>query len=58
MGVVYQAVDTRTGSTVALKSLPKADPSALYRFKQELRSLSDISYPNPWSRLPRLKAPS
>jgi serine/threonine protein kinase len=35
-GLVYRAADTRTGSRVALKSLPYADPAALMRFKQEL----------------------
>ena len=46
MGVVCKAVDTSHGSTVALKSLPRADPVALQGFKQEFQSRADISHPN------------
>jgi len=46
MGVVYRALDRESKLPVALKTMTHVEPSALLRFKNEFRSLSDISHPN------------
>src|SRR4051794_32601926 len=46
MGVVYRALDRESPVPVALKTMAYVEPSALLRFKNEFRALSDISHPN------------
>ena len=46
MGVVYRARDRESSLPVALKTMAYLEPSALLRFKNEFRALSDISHPN------------
>ena len=46
MGIVYEAIDLRTGSSVALKELPALSADGLYRFKREFRTLKDVHHPN------------
>ena len=45
-GVVYEAFDPARNEVVAVKALRRATPEALYRFKREFRSLTDIAHRN------------
>ncbi len=46
MGIVYEAWDQERNVRSALKTLTRVNPDALYLFKNEFRSLADMSHPN------------
>ena len=45
-GEVYRVHDRKLHTVVALKTLYRANPDAIFRFKKEFRALADVSHPN------------
>ncbi|MEM7351638.1 MAG: AAA family ATPase [Acidobacteriota bacterium] len=45
-GDVFRAYDHRLETVVALKTLHRAEPAAIYHFKNEFRSLAGVTHPN------------
>jgi serine/threonine protein kinase len=45
-GIVYEAFDRERGTEVAIKTLTRLDPAALYRFKREFRGLVGCKHQN------------
>jgi tetratricopeptide (TPR) repeat protein len=46
MGVVYEAIDRRRDSPVAIKTLTRIDPDAVYQLKSEFRTIAGLTHPN------------
>lgn len=46
MGVVYEALDRKSGEKVALKTLRNVESAAILLFKQEFRALGGLHHPN------------
>ena len=46
MGVVFEAIDTRDGTRVALKTLRTDRPRSIAAFKDEFRALADLAHRN------------
>ena len=46
MGVVYEALDTRRHAHIALKTLARVDPEAIYQLKNEFRSIAGLTPSN------------
>src|SRR5689334_17928063 len=44
--VVYEAIDSRSGRTVAIKVLRSADETSIRRLLREARLLADLGHPN------------